>query len=133
MSIGGLRRNMKLSVTVGAGMGVLYSAIALIGALGGSRTLQQMRLPAWAVVGLYLTSGVVAGLFVGLLIPIARHMLGAVVVGALTGFLTVLLLSLSLYDLRGSLHWALVLGSAFGGPMGFYVWYIVHKERRWHG
>jgi hypothetical protein len=133
MSLTRLRRDLKYTLVSGLVLAAFLSAIAVAQVLGGkSTTLRELGLPLWALVLSYFLAGAVGGTILGFALPITRHVIGAVIIGMVIGSVVAFVLAAGYSDFEHSWKSGIVLGSAFGGPLGFYVWYLAHKERpRW--
>ena len=82
----------------------------------------------------YLSMGALGGALVGLLLPLGRRWPGALLLGFITAVPCWLLISLLLEPepLVERVHSSLVLGAAFGPPLGFYGWYLWRRSERGH-
>ena len=127
-----LRAHILFCVGIGLCFAILLSLVAVIRVLPfAARQDDGVGSGLLEVVGLYLLMGVLGGVLVGILVPLGRWWPGSILVGYLTGTLCFALLDLVLEgsSIRASLNMGLVLGGAFRGPLGFYVWYIAYKEK----
>ena len=127
-----LRTHILFCVGIGICFAVLLSLVAVIRVLPfAARQSDHAGSGLLEVFGLYLLMGVLGGVLVGTLLPLGRWWPGAILIGCLTGILCFALLDLVFEgsSVRASLSTGSVLGSAFGGPLGFYVWYLAYKEK----
>lgn len=110
----------------GLGFAVIYAALGLVIALvTGGRALEANRLDVWQMLLSYLVGGMVAGLIVGLLLPVGRWLVGAMFLGYVAavpvGFVFELVDAASLpgreIDVVGPFIWAGALGVVGGAGL----------------
>lgn len=110
-----------LGVFGGIAMAVLMSLAALaIAAIGGSRGFEKLGVSVGAVIGTYFAGGILGGLTVGALMPLATWRWGAAILGIL-GALPVYLGAGMLLGLSDHSS-GLLVTTIVGGGVGYEAW-----------
>ena len=108
--------------------GVVPAVIALIGAATHSGAADGVP-PFYEILIFYLVAGAALGALVGLLLPLARRPIGAIVVGMICAFAlysTVVLMADGIAKYRPG--FPLFMGIVVGGPVGFGIWRRVKRD-----
>jgi riboflavin transporter FmnP len=128
-----LLRDTKLTVVAGLLFGGMLSAVALlVFVFKGSWPFQHLEISPLRAIITYLLVGGLAGLLIGLVLPLTRWMLGAAVVAFVATFAIWFVVGRWTNPgdpLLETVKTSLVLGAAFGLPMGVGFWY---QGRRYH-
>jgi len=104
---------------------VLSAFVTLQSALTHGRALERYGLRLWEVIALYFGGAVVAGLVVGLLKPLTRTLLGAMIVGVVAVYPALLALSpIGLPDRPWTARFtgSLLLASVMGPVYAWALW-----------
>jgi hypothetical protein len=127
-------RDTKITVAAGLVFGAALSAIAvLVFVFKGSRPFEHLQTSLLTTITSYLLAGGLAGLLIGLALPLTRWMLGAALVAFVAAFVIWFVLGWSINPddpLLATVKTSLVLGAAFGLPMGIGFWYQVRRYNR---
>jgi hypothetical protein len=123
--------DITVGVVLGVSVGVFFCLIALgIFLFAGHRPFDANHVSLARTLGMYLMTGALGGLVVGLTLPLTRWMPGAALVAFLAAFVVWFFVGWSMYPqdpLSKTLKMAALLGAAFGLPIGVGFWY---QERR---
>lgn len=120
-----MRNRIGTSVIVGIVMATLYSLwVTVVYYLGGPSALAEHNLTLPMAVATYYFAGAIGGLIVGVMLPLARHPLGAILVGIVVGFVAFFSMGVATKGMPpewSSRDWkgVLVLGLLWGGFGGF--------------
>lgn len=123
-----MKENIRWAVLVGVIMATVYSAwVTGLYLVGGSQVFTAHNTSLLMVVLTYFCVGVLGGLVVGVALPIAKHPLGAIVVGVMVGL--IFFFCIEVVTAGPISHWTasntkavLVLGLLWGGPAGLITW-----------
>ena len=126
--------DVKITVFCGLVLGAMFSAIALVTFLvRGNAPFQHLQVSVLRSVATYLIAGTVAGLLVGLLLPLARWLPGAALVAFVGAFALWFFVGWSVSaqePLIETVKASAVLGAAFGLPIGVGFWFQARRDRR---
>lgn len=122
-------RNALWGVTWGVGMAMWFTLIAtVIYVIAGAQRLEGFPMTLPALIGTYCAGGILAGFVVGLLRPLGRRWWGAMLIGVVGAFLTMLSVGIAMegwitrWD-RSNFE-AAVTYSLLAGPVtGLLVWW----------
>jgi len=127
------RRGLAAGTFVGFSVAVCLSLFVLLQALARrSLWFPSVQLTAWPILAGYFIAFVCAGAIVGILAPLLRWRVAAVLAGMVGGVLVYSTMGLATSGfaslwLKGSLQ----LGIGFGGPLGYLMHYQLVPGRRW--
>jgi hypothetical protein len=119
-----LKWGVSWGVWFAAGYSLLASALFF---LEGTLLGQASRFSFPAVISLYIAMGVIGGLIVGLLRPVARRRIGAIALGVLVGVVVYFFAGITTIGIQEFLSLpgvvsTLVIGSVIGGACGYNSW-----------
>jgi hypothetical protein len=119
---------VRSTVGVGLTMAAVYSVIASLVWIGNDGVLfESDDVSLFEVIGLYLASGLIGGALCGLLLPIARWRLGAVLLGVIVALPiyggAAVLLDNDRITTSGKVILALIVSALVGGGVGLWRWY----------
>jgi hypothetical protein len=116
----------------------MYSAwVLLVFLVRGNAPFEHHRVSLLGSIGMYFVAGTLAGLVLGVLLPLTRWVLGAAVVSFIVAFVVWFVIGRSISDgepLIATVKTSAVLGAAFGLPMGVGFWYqdrIYERTGKW--
>lgn len=130
----GIGRNVRWGVVQGASFAAIASVVVSVFQIPQWHIYGQHL---WVVVGTYFAAGIGAGAVVGLLRPLARHLIGALVIGIVAAVPVGIAVSLAASSPKwGPIEWRFVRFFAlFCGPLGGFIrwkqtWGRGDSERR---
>ena len=127
-------RDTKFTVVAGLLFGAILSALALlVFVFKGSWPFEHFQISPVRAISTYLLVGGLAGLLIGLVLPLTRWMLGAALVAFVAAFAMWFVLGWSINPddhLLETMKTSLILGAAFGLPMGIGFWYQRRRYNR---
>jgi hypothetical protein len=100
--------------------GVLSAWVLVLSLLQGSTRFEKLGVTTGTIIGTYFAAGTVAGGLVGLLRPLTRSRVGAVIVGALAGIIVYTAISVGMDGWANiDLVFGLICGIPVGGALGY--------------
>lgn len=121
-------RNLRWGIANGLGGAAAFSGIVLIiSLLRGSTQFVQYGATTWSIIGSYFAAGLIAGVVLGLLRPLAKYWLGTLITATLCSICVVGAIG---YAMDGQLdvEMALTLGAMYGVMVSVIYWW--HKRKR---
>ena len=120
-----LARNLRWGLTWGLAVATVFSLYVLaLTVMRASTRFDAYGMTTWTIILTYLGAGTVAGLAIGLLRPLTRWSIGAILTGSIGGICVYGAISFAM-DGRVDPVFALVVGIPVGGAAG----YITFREK----
>ncbi len=102
--------------------GVLSAWVLILSLLQGSTRFEKLGVTTGTIIVTYFAAGTVAGGLVGLLRPLTRSRVGAVVVGALAGIIVYTAISVAMDGWANiDLVFGAICGIPVGGALGYHL------------
>jgi hypothetical protein len=115
--------NIVTGALFGFSIGMMFSVyVSLLYVVRGSAPFERLEVSVLSVVVFYLLGGIAIGSLVGLLLPLAKSRLGAVLVGSVAGTATFVFALVSIYGFTSwsgvaallAVTWGVLVGSSCG-------------------
>jgi hypothetical protein len=128
-------KEVALALRWGLKMAVVYSLFAVaVRILAGDAPFESAGTAVWKVVVAYFAGGIAAGMIAGLLLPLGRYWVGAMLVGAVAGMPVMFAIGMAI---RPPDEWLTVVpkiavgGALLLGPAcGLSAWFIHRRLSR---
>jgi hypothetical protein len=124
MSSFGSPTDIATAAKRGAILGAAFAAtLGLVMLIRGQAVFAAYQTPFWYIAVIAIGAGLVTGMLLGLLSPLAAHRWGAMILGALAGicgFCAIFFIAFGTYDW----HWGstILAGVLLGAPAGSMFW-----------